>query len=99
MEVALDAMDELEELVEKLQRVSKIVLNFYQVVSTFLKSLDVPWPAIFGSLMARVSVVNLNLVQLPKTACLNPSPNFYSQFNVRAPLWMRADMRAALTLR
>jgi hypothetical protein len=31
--------------------------------------------------MARVSVVNLNLMQLPKTACLNPSPSFYRQFN------------------
>jgi hypothetical protein len=31
--------------------------------------------------MARVSVVNLNLVQLPKTACLHPNPSYYSQFN------------------
>lgn len=31
--------------------------------------------------MARVSVVNLNLVQLPKTACLNPNPSYYSAFN------------------
>ena len=52
-----------------------------QIVSTFLKSLDIPWPSIFGTIMARVSVVNLNLVQLPKTACLNPNPSFYSQFN------------------
>ncbi len=52
-----------------------------QIVSTFLKSLDIPWPSIFGSIMARVNVVNLNLVQLPKTACLNPSPSFYAQFN------------------
>ena len=125
---ALDFMDELEELVEKLQRVSKILLKcaslslaallhllthrcsfssqllsgmargvaaFHsvlrppdsspdicaQIVSTFLKSLDIPWPSIFGTIMARVSVVNLNLVQLPKTACLNPNPSFYSQFN------------------
>jgi hypothetical protein len=52
-----------------------------QIVSTFLKSLDIPWPHIFGVVMARVNVVNLNLVQLPKTACLNPSPSFYKQFN------------------
>ena len=31
--------------------------------------------------MARVNVVNLNLVQLPAAACLNPSPNYYKQFN------------------
>ena len=35
--------------------------------------------------MARVNVVNLNLVQLPKTACLNPSPSFYKQFNGEPP--------------
>jgi hypothetical protein len=32
-----------------------------QIVSTFLKSLDIPWPNIFGVVMARVNVVNLNL--------------------------------------
>lgn len=57
------------------------LLRLAQIVSTFLKSLDIPWPSIFGTIMARVSVVNLNLVQLPKTACLNPNPSFYSQFN------------------
>ena len=43
--------------------------------------MDIPWPHIFGVVMARVNVINLNLVQLPKTACLNPSPSFYKQFN------------------
>ena len=50
-------------------------------MSTFLKSLDIPWPNIFGVVMARVNVVNLNLVQLPAAACLNPSPSYYKQFN------------------
>ena len=31
--------------------------------------------------MSRLSVVNLNLVQLPKTACFTPSPRYYAQFN------------------
>ncbi len=35
----------------------------HQIVSTFLKSLDIPWPNIFGVVMARVNVINLNLVQ------------------------------------
>jgi len=47
--------------------------------------LDIPWPHIFGVVMARVNVINLNLVQLPKTACLNPSPSFYKQFNGAPP--------------
>ena len=37
-----------------------------QIVSTFLKSLDIPWPSSFRSAMARVSVLNVNLVTLPK---------------------------------
>ena len=44
-----------------------------QIVSTFLKSLDIPWPTSFGVVMARVSVINLNLVQLPKAVRLRPS--------------------------
>lgn len=40
--------------------------SFYQIVSTFIKSLDIPWPASFSVAMARVSVINLNLIQLPK---------------------------------
>ena len=52
-----------------------------EIVSTFLKSLDVPWPSVFGAAMSRISLVNLNLVELPAAACLHPSPSFYSQFN------------------
>ena len=31
--------------------------------------------------MGRVNLVNLNLVQVPKAACLNPSVSYYQQFN------------------
>jgi len=31
--------------------------------------------------MARVNIINLNLVLLPKTACLQPNPSYYAQFN------------------
>ena len=40
--------------------------SFYQIVSTFIKSLDIPWPSSFRRVMARVSVININLVTLPK---------------------------------
>lgn len=39
-----------------------------QILSTFLRSLDVPWPAAFVAAMTRVNVVNINLVQLPAAA-------------------------------
>ena len=31
--------------------------------------------------MGKVSVINLNLVHLPKAACLNPNPRYYDEFN------------------
>ena len=48
--------------------------------------------------MARVNVVNLNLVQLPKTACLNPSPSFYKQFN-GAPMCAQQLLATAVVTR
>jgi len=80
-EVMLQGFDGLEELVEQLQRVAKILVNFYQIVSTFIKSLDIPWPSAFTVIMSKVNIINLNLVQLPAAACLNPSPSYYKQFN------------------
>jgi hypothetical protein len=61
--------------------------------------------------MSKVNIVNLNLVQLPAAACLNPSPSYYKQFNgftlglVGAMLFMGAmflfgkHVLAPLTLR
>jgi hypothetical protein len=31
--------------------------------------------------LQRVNVLNLNLLELPAAACMNPSPNYYKQFN------------------
>jgi hypothetical protein len=31
--------------------------------------------------MSRISLINLNLVELPAAACLHPSPSYYSTFN------------------
>ena len=49
-------------------------------VSTFIDTLDVPWPRTFGTIMSRVNIVNVNFLQLPKTACLYPNTPFYSTF-------------------
>jgi hypothetical protein len=88
-----------ENLPELGQLLFKIVLSFFQITSTLLKSLDVPWPHVFATVMARVSVVNLNLVQLPKTACLNPNPSFYSIFNGYTVLrCYRPSLNSMLTL-
>ena len=55
--------------------------SFYQIVSTFIRSLDIPWPHIFVTTMGKVSIINLNLVRLPKAACLSPQPSYYAEFN------------------
>ena len=54
-------------------------------MSTFLKSLDIPWPSMFGVVMARVNVVNLNLVQLPKAAWCAADPQLYAVSSLTAP--------------
>jgi hypothetical protein len=59
----------------------KIIINFYQVVSTFIRTLDIPWPHVFTAIMSKISLVNLNLVHLPKAACLNQGVNYYAEFN------------------
>ena len=41
----------------------KILINFYQIVSTFIKTLDIPWPAVFVAWSSKISVINLNLVR------------------------------------
>ena len=52
-----------------------------QVVSTLLRTIDIPWPRIFVSVMSKVSLINLNLVRLPKAACLSPKLSYYDEFN------------------
>ena len=50
-------------------------------MSTFIDTLDVPWPRTFSTIMSRVNVVNVNFLQLPKTACLYPNTPFYRTFH------------------
>ena len=40
-----------------------------------------PWPRTFTYIQSRANVINLNLVELPKTACLHPNTPFFDQFN------------------
>ena len=79
-EHAFDIMESAERLLDRLLGYVKVLISFYQIVSTFIHSLDIPWPNVFKAIMSRVSLINLNLLQLPKAACLNPSVSFYQQF-------------------
>ena len=76
----LDMYYTAQRLLDKAQKYGKILINFYQIVSTFLRSLDVPWPHIFVSVMGKVNIINLNLVHLPKAACMSPNTTYYEEF-------------------
>ena len=76
----LDMYYAAQRLLDKAQKYGKILINFYQIVSTFLRSLDVPWPHIFVSVMGKVNIINLNLVHLPKAACMSPNTTYYEEF-------------------
>jgi len=78
---ALELLEKARRLAEKAQKYGKIVINFYQIVSTFIRSLDIPWPHVFITTMGKISIINLNLVRLPKAACLSPEPSYYDEFN------------------
>ena len=56
-----------------------------------------PWPSVFGAAMSRISLINLNLVELPAAACLHPSPSYYSTFNGASTLQRGASCPCALT--
>jgi predicted outer membrane repeat protein len=77
----LDLLDKLQHMADTAQKYAKILINFYQIVSTFIKTLDIPWPHVFTATMGKISVINLNLVRLPKAACMNPKPGYYNEFN------------------
>jgi hypothetical protein len=50
---ALEMYYAAQDLLAKAQKYGKILINFFQVVSTFLRSLDVPWPHIFVAAMSK----------------------------------------------
>ena len=78
---ALELFYGAQRLLDKVQKYGKILINFYQIVSTFLRSLDIPWPHVFVTVMGKVNVINLNLVHLPKAACMSPNTSYYDEFN------------------
>jgi hypothetical protein len=85
---AVDAATEAERVLEALNELLgaalkplKIVVNFFQIVTSFRNTLDVPWPRVYFAIMARVGVINRNFIRLPVAACLRPNMSYYSIFN------------------
>ena len=49
---------------------SKIVISYFQVVSTFIKTFKIPWPDGITSFLSSMNIFSFNFFQLPVTACM-----------------------------
>ena len=59
----------------------KIMLTYFQIVSQQVGGcVTVPWPSAYGGLVAKLGVINLNIVPYFSASCLLPRTNFYAAF-------------------
>lgn len=58
----------------------RIVISFWQLVSSFNSSLAVPWPALYTHLASSLNVVSLQFLKLPAISCLQPQQSFLTTF-------------------
>ncbi len=56
----------------------RIVVTFWQIVTSFSSSLYVPWPSIYHSLSNSLNVVSLQFLKLPAFSCVQPEVSFYT---------------------
>jgi hypothetical protein len=70
----------------KLEKISKagecvrLVIDQVQIVSSFTATMRIPWPAVFFRIVGVTSVLNLNLIELPNTACMTQRTSFLTYF-------------------
>eukprot|EP00854_Cymbomonas_tetramitiformis_P002339 gene2339-3066_t len=74
----VDIMQDLHDRFEGMLASFRTIINFLQIVTSFTRTMDIPWPTIFYSFSANLAIVRLNMVQLPVMACTSPEPSFYS---------------------
>eukprot|EP00854_Cymbomonas_tetramitiformis_P001442 gene1442-2063_t len=74
----MDLMQNLYNKYEGLLTSIRAIVNFLQIVTSFTKTMNIPWPSTFYSFSAIMSIFRLNLIQLPAMACTSPEPSFYS---------------------
>ena len=56
----------------------RIVVSFWQVVSSFSSNLYVPWPSLYYSLAQSLNVVSLQFLKLPAVSCVQPEVSFFT---------------------
>lgn len=52
----------------------RLIVDNVQIVTSFTKSMRIPWPTIYYSITSVLSIINLNFVRLPSAACTAPNP-------------------------
>jgi hypothetical protein len=60
---------------------ARIVIGFWQIVSSFSSNLYVPWPSIYYALANSLNVVSLQFLKLPAISCVQPAVSFFTIFN------------------
>jgi hypothetical protein len=56
----------------------RIIVSFWQIVSSFSSNLYVPWPSVYYSLANSLNVVSLQFLKLPTISCVQPEVSFYT---------------------
>lgn len=59
----------------------RVVTTCVQIVSSFQRTMRIPWPRVYYDVSSRLSFLDLNFMRLPRAACAAPSSNFYATFN------------------
>jgi len=59
----------------------RIVLETFQLLTSFRHTMRVPWPSVLTAILSRLSVVGFSFLTLPNTACATPRSDYYSLFN------------------
>jgi hypothetical protein len=70
--------------IDVIQEPVRVVIGFWQIVSSFSGNLYVPWPSIYYALANALSVVSLQFLQLPAISCVQPEVSFFTGTRARA---------------
>jgi hypothetical protein len=68
---------------EKIQKAGecvRLVIDQVQIVSSFTSTMRIAWPAVFFRIVGVTSVLNVNFIELPNTACMSQRTGFFTYF-------------------
>ena len=59
----------------------RVIVGFWQVISSFSGTLYVPWPTVYYHYASGVDVTRLEFLKMPKLACITPEVSFFKIFD------------------